>query len=69
MIANERQRDAVREALSAIKRAKETLLEGFFSDLAVIDISLAAQVLGEAEGMSINDELVDMIFRDFCLGK
>lgn len=69
MIANERQRDAVREALEAIKRAKSTLEEGFFSDLAVIDISLAAQVLGEAEGMSVNDEVVDRIFRDFCLGK
>lgn len=69
MIANERQREAVGEALEAIKRAKETLKEGFFSDLAVIDMSLAAQVLGEAEGMSVNDEVVDRIFRDFCLGK
>ncbi len=69
MIANERQREAIGEALEAIKRAKETLKEGFFSDLAVIDMSLAAQVLGEAEGMSVNDEVVDRIFRDFCLGK
>lgn len=69
MISNERQREAVREALDAIKRAKATLTEGFFSDLAVIDISLAAQALGEAEGMSVNDEVVDRIFRDFCLGK
>ncbi len=69
MIANERQREAVREALEAVKRAKATLTEGFFSDLAVIDISLAAQALGEAEGMSVNDEVVDRIFRDFCLGK
>lgn len=69
MIANERQRDAVREALDAVMRAKETLKEGFFSDLTVIDISLAAEALGEAEGMSVNDEVVDRIFRDFCLGK
>ena len=69
MIANERQREAVKIALESIKRAKETLNEGFFSDLAVIDISLAAQSLGEAEGMSVNDEIVDRIFRDFCLGK
>ena len=69
MIANERQREAVREAFEAVKRAKETLTDGFYSDLAVIDMSLAAQVLGEAEGMSVNDEVVDRIFRDFCLGK
>lgn len=69
MIANERQREAVLNAYEAIKRAKETLTEGFFSDLTVIDISLAAEALGEAEGMSLNDEVVDRIFRDFCLGK
>lgn len=69
MIANERQRDAVRAALDSVKRAKETLSDGFFSDLTVIDISLAAEALGEAEGMSVNDEVVDRIFRDFCLGK
>ncbi len=69
MIANERQRDAVRNALDSIERAIKTLEDGFFSDLTVIDISLAAEALGEAEGMSINDEVVDRIFRDFCLGK
>ncbi|MGM9552277.1 MAG: tRNA uridine-5-carboxymethylaminomethyl(34) synthesis GTPase MnmE [Clostridia bacterium] len=69
MLANERQRAAVQNALDSIRRAKETLEEGFYSDLTVIDISLAAEALGEAEGMSVNDEVVDRIFRDFCLGK
>ena len=69
MIANERQRNAVMSALEAIQRAKETLKDGFYSDLAVIDISLAAEALGEADGMSINDEVVDRIFMEFCLGK
>lgn len=69
MLANERQRNAVYEALECVKRAKATLEDGFYSDLTVIDISLAAEALGEAEGMSVNDEVVDRIFRDFCLGK
>lgn len=69
MIANERQRNAVFSALEAVKRAKQTLNEGFYSDLAVVDISLAAEALGEADGMSINDEVVDRIFMEFCLGK
>lgn len=69
MIANERQRTAVQTALEAIKRAKNTLKDGFYSDLTVIDISLAAEALGEAEGQSVNDEVVDRIFMEFCLGK
>ncbi|MBR5536088.1 MAG: tRNA uridine-5-carboxymethylaminomethyl(34) synthesis GTPase MnmE [Clostridia bacterium] len=69
MIANERQRQAVKNALEYIRNAKKTLEEGFFSDLTVIDIHDAANELGEAEGMSVNDEVVDRIFKDFCLGK
>ncbi len=69
MIANERQRTSIQNAKNYLRKAIETLEDGFFSDLCVIDISLAAEELGEAEGMSVNDEVVDRIFRDFCLGK
>lgn len=69
MIANERQRSAVASALEALKRAKKTLDDGFFSDLSVIDITDCASYLGEVEGMSVNDEVVERIFMDFCLGK
>lgn len=69
MIANERQREAVINALKSIENAKETLKNGDFSDLASIDMMYAAQSLGEADGQTINDEVVDRIFRDFCLGK
>lgn len=69
MIANERQREAVINALKSIENAKKTLKNGDFSDLASIDMMYAAQSLGEADGQTINDEVVDRIFRDFCLGK
>jgi tRNA modification GTPase len=69
LIANERQRSSILSASNALKRAKKTLDDGFYSDLAVIDISECASDLGEAEGMSVNDEVIDRIFKDFCLGK
>ena len=43
--------------------------DGFFSDLAAIDIGNAIEFLGEAEGISINQETVNKIFEKFCLGK
>ena len=43
--------------------------DGFFSDLAAIDIGSAIAHLGEAEGISINQETVNKIFEKFCLGK
>ena len=68
-IANERQFEAVVRAAESIAKAKETIKDGFFSDLAAIDISAAVEYLGEAEGISINQETVDRIFEKFCLGK
>ena len=68
-IANERQFEAVVRALESIEKAMATMEEGFFSDLAAIDISSAVGFLGEAEGISINQETVDRIFEKFCLGK
>ena len=69
LVANERQRHALMKARTALMCAINTMEEGFFADLAVIDISEAAQALGEVDGESVNDEVVDRIFRDFCLGK
>ena len=68
-IANERQYEAVVKAAESIEKAKSTVEDGFFSDLAAIDISNAVAYLGEAEGISINQETVDRIFEKFCLGK
>ncbi len=69
MIANERQREAVSLSAKAIERAKKTLDDGFYSDLAVVDIMDCASFLGEADGMNVTDEVIDRIFKEFCLGK
>lgn len=69
MIANERQFDAVMKALKAVRRAIKGINEGFFSDLASIDVQDAVSALGEAEGISVNQETVNRIFEKFCLGK
>ena len=68
-IANERQFEAVVRAYESVEKAIETMEDGFFSDLAAIDISNAIEFLGEAEGISINQETVNRIFEKFCLGK
>jgi len=33
------------------------------------DVREAAAALGEITGASVDDELLDRIFRDFCIGK
>ena len=69
LISNERQFEAVVRAYESIEKALNTIEEGFFGDLAAIDIQYAISYLGEAEGISVNQETVDRIFEKFCLGK
>lgn len=69
VIANRRQREAVTRAADAVGRAIKSISDGFYSDIAAIDIGEAVSALGEAEGISVNQELVDKIFEEFCLGK
>lgn len=69
VIANRRQLQAVVLAQESVKRALNSVNEGFFSDLAAIDVSEAVSALGEAEGISVNQETVNKIFEEFCLGK
>ena len=58
--------DAARESLVS---AYDAIEAGVFIDLVAIDISAAYGALGEITGIVINDELIDKIFSEFCLGK
>ena len=69
VIANRRQLQAVVRAMEAVGRAKLSVENGFYSDLAAIDVREAVEALGEAEGLSVDQETVNKIFEEFCLGK
>ena len=38
-------------------------------DMLAIDIKVAWDLLGEITGESYQDELIDILFKNFCLGK
>ena len=38
-------------------------------DLVSFDVRAAVVALGEITGANVDDELLDRIFRDFCIGK
>ncbi len=69
MIANRRQLEAVTRAARAVGRALGSLNSGFYDDLAAIDMREAVEALGEAEGLTVDQETVNKIFEEFCLGK
>jgi tRNA modification GTPase len=69
VLGNVRHQDALRRALQALDSATSGLAMGTPLDLVSFDVRAAATALGEITGASVDDELLDRIFRDFCIGK
>lgn len=68
-LSNMRQIDLVNKANDAIKHANEALENDLTVDMIEIDLKAAWEYLGEIIGEAYGDELVDNIFKNFCLGK
>ena len=68
-LSNVREVDLVTKAYNHLLSAEESLKGGFTVDMVEIDLKTAWNFLGELIGATYNDELVDKIFSNFCLGK
>ena len=69
LLTNARQADAVSRALSSVAAAREALALGMTPDVVLTDAEAALEALGELNGKSIREDLVDTIFSRFCVGK
>ena len=57
------------EALSSIEMVRGSIADGMPEDFYSIDLMAAYEQLGDIFGESLEDDLVDTIFREFCMGK
>ena len=57
------------EALSSIEMVRGSISDGMPEDFYSIDLMAAYEQLGYIIGESLEDDLVDTIFREFCMGK
>ena len=64
-----RHRHAARETLEAVERAIQHLQRAAPLELSAEDLRVAAHALGRITGKVDIEELLDAIFREFCLGK
>lgn len=69
VVGNVRHVDALRRSAAALRCAIDGLESGTPLDLVSFDVRAATAALGEITGASVDDELLDRIFRDFCIGK
>lgn len=68
-LSNLREIDLINKAYNTLKSAQHNLDNGMSVDMVEIDLKEAWNYLGEIIGESYQDELVDKIFSNFCLGK
>jgi tRNA modification GTPase len=62
-------RDGLARAGDALRSAAETLMLGGGDELVAIDLRTAIDELGKVVGAVVTDEILDRIFRRFCIGK
>lgn len=68
-ITNVRHKEALEEALSSIKMVRKSIADRMPEDFYSIDLMTAYERLGYIIGESVEDDLVDTIFKEFCMGK
>lgn len=68
-LANERQRDSLIKSRDALNRATDSIKAGMPCDLIFVDLEDALFAFGEVTGETVSEEIVDNVFKRFCVGK
>jgi len=68
LVTRARHRRALEDALAALRRALKPGLAGR-EDLLAEELRIAARALGRLTGRVDVEDILDVIFRDFCIGK
>jgi tRNA modification GTPase len=67
LIGRERQRKLLRQTAEALERSMAVVGSG--EELAAEELRAAAQSLGRLLGRVDVEDILDVIFREFCIGK
>jgi tRNA modification GTPase len=68
-ISRERHRGALARALDALAAAKQSALQSMPPEIIAVDVNLAADALGQITGEVHTEDVLDAVFREFCIGK
>ena len=69
MITNLRHRECLAEALESLEQVKKSIDKGMPEDFYSIDLMSAYSSLGSILGVEVEDDLINKIFSEFCMGK
>ena len=68
-ISRERHRDSLARAIASLTEAYDSATRGLPPEITAVDISAAADSLDQLTGSITTDDILDTIFREFCIGK
>ena len=69
VMINSRHQDALRRAREAAVRTLEAMRSELTLELVALDLRIAVNAVGEVVGKTATEDLLDMIFSQFCIGK
>ena len=68
-VSRARHREALARALEALAAAKRSAEAAMPPEIIAVDVALAADALGEITGEVHSEDVLDAVFREFCIGK
>ncbi|MBQ1391209.1 MAG: tRNA uridine-5-carboxymethylaminomethyl(34) synthesis GTPase MnmE [Firmicutes bacterium] len=68
-ITNTRHKEALQDAADAIARTLQSISDGMPEDLFTVDLMDAYAALGQVIGEDVDEDLIDRVFSEFCMGK
>jgi tRNA modification GTPase len=69
VLTNLRHRNALLRGEAALKHAETTLGEGYAAEFVAVDLNETRDALGEIIGTISNENILEHIFSNFCIGK
>ena len=69
IITNERHKNQIQKAIDDVSQAIDSLEVETPVDISAIYIKQALEDLGEITGRNISEDIINEIFKNFCLGK
>ncbi len=69
LISNARHKNALEKTLASLQIVLKGFQEQLAAELVAVDLQAALSYLGELTGETTTDDILDMIFSRFCIGK
>ncbi|SDC24818.1 tRNA uridine-5-carboxymethylaminomethyl(34) synthesis GTPase MnmE [Geotoga petraea] len=69
LLTNSRQKDILKETLNHLEKASNNIENGISKDFIMFDIRKALEKIYELNGKNYNEEMLNNLFSNFCVGK